>query len=113
MKVSLSSVNRLSILGLLGDKGNITMIKSLRELREDLSFTDDENVLLNFRQLPNGRTTFNDKLVPPKEFIFEGVREIILDEVKTKLREMESKGELLLDHLSLYEVLIENLPQEE
>lgn len=106
MRVKLSIVNRLSLLGLLSNKGNATTLKILRELKEELSFTEEEHAALKFRPLPNGKVAWDEE-VPDKVFDFEGIREIILEEVKTQLRAMEEKKELVLDHLSLYEVLIE------
>ena len=112
MKVKLSVINRLSLLGLLPDKGDITTIKIIRELREELSFTQGEHEILKFR--PTGETNkviWDDAAVPEKEFEFTGIREVILEGVKTQLRTEEQKGTLLLDHLPLYEVLIEEKGQ--
>ena len=107
MKVKLSVVNRLSLLGLLSSKGDLTTIKIIRELREELSLTESEHRVLHIQPLPGGKITFDESAVPFKEVEFEGIRELILGEVKVQLRTMEEKKELELDYLSLYEVLIE------
>lgn len=112
MRVKLSVINRLSLLGLLPNQGDLTTIKIIRELREELSFTPEEHVVINFQPQPDGRLIWNEEALPDKELKFEGIREIILEKVKTQLREMENKGELQLDHLSLYEVLIEEKKEE-
>lgn len=112
MRVKLSVINRLSLLGLLPGQGDLTTIKIIRELREELSFTPDEHIALGFKNMPNGRVLWNEEVLSNKEFEFSGIREIILEKVKTQLRTMEEKGELKLDHLSLYEILIEEKKEE-
>ena len=82
------------------------MLKANRELREELGLTIEERQASGFHALPGGKAGWT--LEPPlKEFEFEGLREILLEEVKTKLRAQEEKKTLELDYLSLYEVLIE------
>ena len=107
MKVRLSVLNRLSLLGLLVNEGDSTTLKILRELREELSFTSDEHVAINFQPQPDGKLIWNDDADPYKEIEFTGIREVILEKAKTQLKEMEKEGKLKLDYLSLYEVLIE------
>jgi len=106
-------MNRLSLLGLLPGQGDLTTIKIIRELREELSFTSDEHVALAFKPMPDGKVLWNQEALPDKEFKFEGIREVILEEVKTQLRTMEEKKILKLDHLSLYEVLVEKKEEKE
>jgi len=102
----LSVQNRLSFLGLVTKTGDSTTLKIVRELREELSFTEDEHALLNFQRLPGDRGKWSDK-VGPKEFEFSGIREVILEEVKSKLAQEEKNKTLELDLLALYEVLVE------
>ena len=113
MKVKLSIMNRLSLLGLLINEGDITTLKILRELREELSFTPEEHVAINFRPQPDGKLIWNDDADPNIEVEFTGIREIILEKVKTQLKEWEKAGTLKLDYLSLYEVLIEGQDEKE
>jgi len=107
MKVRLSVLNRLSLLGLLINEGDSTILKIIRELREELSFTSDEHIAMNFQPQPDGQLIWDDDADPYKEVEFTGIREVILEKVKTQLREMEKAETLKLDYLSLYEVLIE------
>lgn len=109
VKVKLSVLNRFSLLGLLSNKGDLTTLKVIRELREELSFTEDEHALLNFTPTSGNKLTWNEKVDPHKEFEFSGIREILIEEVKTQLRTSEEKKTLELDYLSLYEVLIEKV----
>jgi len=107
MKVKLSVLNRMSLLGLLSSKGDLTTLKILRELREELSFSAEEHAALKFISAPGNRMRWNEKLDPNKEFEFTGIRELLLEEVKTQLRTQEEKKVLELDYLPLYETLIE------
>ena len=111
MKVKLSVLNRLSIVGLLPETGPIATLRINRELREELSCTEEEYKLCNFRPSPDGKMSWDDTAVPPKEFEFAkgSVREVLAEEVKTKLREMEKAGTLKMELISLYEVLVEEV----
>ena len=72
----------------------------------------EEHVAINFRPQPDGKLIWNDENDPYIEVEFTGIREVILEKVKTQLREWEKKGTLKLDYLSLYEVLIEGKEEE-
>ena len=53
----LNVLERLIVIGLLPEKDNYTNLKLLRVARESLSFTEEENKLLNFRmQEVNGKS---------------------------------------------------------
>ncbi len=82
------------------------MLKANRELREELDLTLEEREVSGLHALPGGKAGWTQE-PPLKEFEFEGLREILIEEVKTKLRAEEEKKTLELDYLSLYEVLIE------
>jgi len=98
-------MNRLSLLGLLPNIGDSTTLKIVREMREELSFTPKEHEILQFKPTADGKVTWHE--IPEVEYNYEGIHEIVIEKVKTELRKMEEMGELILDHLSLYEVLIE------
>ncbi len=108
MKVKLSVIHRMSFLGLLGSKGDFTTLKILRELKEELSLTQEEHTLLNMRPGVGSKMMIDETKVPVKEFEFikDSVREMFLEEVKTQLKDKEKKKILELDYLDLYEVLI-------
>ena len=108
MKVKLSVVHRMSFLGLLTNKGDFTTLKILRELREELSLTEKEHELLKIQPLTGTKILLNEKAVPLKEFEFKegSVREVLLEEVKTQLKDQEKAKTLELDYLDLYEVLM-------
>ena len=110
MKVKLSMINRSTLSGRLSTKGDSTMLKANRELREELELTLEERKESGFVVLPDNRVGWVKEII--REFEFEGLREILIEEVKTKLRAEEEKKTLELDNLSLYEVLIEKVDPE-
>ena len=60
--MELSVLERITLQNLLPAKGSYTNLKLLRVAREELSFTDAENKVLNFRQIGEGekaRTVWN------------------------------------------------------
>ncbi len=107
IKVKLAILNRVSLLGLLTKKGDATTLKILRELREELSFDQGEHDLINFKSAPDGKVMYKPDAVPDREYVFEGIREVLVEKVKTELRALEKSGTMELEYLSLYEVLIE------
>jgi hypothetical protein len=60
--MKLSVLERITLQNILPAKGSYTNLKLLRVAREELSFTDAENKVLNFRQIGEGekaRTVWN------------------------------------------------------
>lgn len=101
-------INRISLLGLLSTKGDYTILKANRELREELGLTIEERTESGFVVLPGGKAGWRKEL-PPREFVFEGLREILIGEVITGLAAQQKEKVLELDHISLYEVLVLNI----
>ena len=95
-------LERLLLLGLLPKEGSFTNLKLIRVAREKLSFTEEENKLLNFKQT-------GDQLIWAEHVVEE--TEIEIGEVVTKLavaalKELDSKEKLTEGHISLYDKLI-------
>jgi len=107
MRIKLSVLNRLSLLGLLTNKGDSTTLKILRELREELSFTEEDHKVLQFQPMPGGKAKWNELPLKEVEFKKGSIREGLLEEVKTQLKDLEKKKTLELDYLELWETLIE------
>ena len=108
MKIKFSVIHRMSFLGLLTNKGDFTTLKILRELREELSLTEGEHKVLKLQPLAGTKILLDEKAIPPKEIEFKegSVREVLLEGVKTQLRDQEKAKTLQLDYLDLYEVLM-------
>ena len=93
----LSVKDRLILLGTLANtQGNLTELRIIRELREGLSFSEEEHAQLNIRT--EGERMMWDDSAPPKEVeIGEVARRIIVK----RLRELNSQGQLTDDHLDI------------
>ncbi len=98
-----SVLERLILLNVLPQEANFFNFKLLRVVKEELSFTEEENKLLNFRQVD--KQTVWDDTVQPKEIV---IGEVVTEMIKKALKELDGKEKLTQDHISLYEKFIEN-----
>jgi hypothetical protein len=102
--MKLNVLERLMASSLLPKEGNFTNLKLIRVAREALSFNEDENKILNFRQT-------GDQLVwDTKANILKNIN---LGEVATimlvdALKKLDADGKLTDEHFSLYEKFVEN-----
>lgn len=99
----LTVLERLLALQMLPKEGSYTDLKLIREARESLSFTEEENALLKFRQLEDGRLTW-DQSVDEVEIKLGLVAERKLQDA---LKKISDEGKLTEEYISLYEKLIE------
>ena len=99
MKLSVS--DRLILLGVLPREGDFTTLKILRQMKDDLSFSEEEHKRLNFRQ--EGETILWEEGLEDKEINFgEKATDIIVNAFK-KLNEQKK---LRIEHMELYEKFV-------
>lgn len=99
----LSVKERLILLSTLPAQGDITALKIIRKLREDLSFSEDEHKKLKFIQEQDG-VRWDDKEEMPKDIqIGEKAMDIIVD----SLKKLNAQKKLSMDHLDVYERFVE------
>ena len=92
--------DRFALLNLLPQQGDFTTLKMVRELREDLSFSEEENEALKFVATEEGRVTWAVAGEPNKDFDFSPLQNKLICEALDKA----DKGKKLsLENLSLYE----------
>ncbi len=96
--------DRLLLLSILPDKGDYSTIKIVRQLREALSFTEDEHT-------EYGMNTNGDMITWDDEKA--GIREILVGEKATdiivsSLRKANTESNITEDLLPLYERLVLN-----
>jgi hypothetical protein len=117
-KVELDVLERMTLMSILPKEGTFLNLKLLRVIREELSFTEEENKALQFRQIVQGdqqmvgwNTTTVDPetseqrlACPPKEFVFGEVVEGLIVKALTDLDKAEK---ITADHYSLYEKFME------
>ena len=114
MKVSLSVLERLMVLNMLPAENNVITLRSIRKLKMDIGFTEDELKVLDFKinDAGNGRqtTVWNQNAVPEKEF---EIGEKASDLVKDELKKLNDAGKLTEQHLPLWDKFVEPLRLEE
>jgi len=101
--MKLDVAERINLLSILPQEGSFLTLKIIRELRETLSFTEKEHKTLQFKQLEDGRVSWNTKAAKEKDIeIGKKAKSII----KEKLAELDEQKKLKDNHFSLYEKFI-------
>lgn len=101
----LGVIDRLALLDVLPVQGNYLTLKIVRELREDLSFTEEEHAQLQMEPSVEGGTLIKGdaslvvKLFTPKRV----AREIIVE----SLTKADREKRLTPDHLRVFELFVE------
>lgn len=105
MKLKLNVFERINLLSILPREGNYTTLKLIRKAREDLSFNEEEHKLLQFKNFPDGRISWNVK--SGKECIREfKIGEVVTLQIKDTLKKLNSQKKLKDEHFTLYEKFI-------
>ena len=99
--MKLTVLERILLSNILPVQGNFKTLKMLRILKEDLSFSDEENKGLNFQQ-DGGMLKWNETNKEYEIVIGETMNEIIVG----ALKELDSSNKLTDQHVSLYEKFI-------
>ena len=99
MKVGISE--RIRLLNILPEQGNLLTIKIVRELREALSFTEAEHKEFNVK-VTDDRITWNPDAVAKEIEIGDQAKEII----EKQLRMLNEKDELTVPDITLWEMFI-------
>lgn len=104
--MDLTVFERLNLLSILPQEGDFTSLKIIRELREGLSFDEEENEELNFKYLDDGRVSWNKKTTKDliKNVKIGRKAESIIRE---ELEKLNSQKKLKDIHLELYEKFVE------
>lgn len=100
--MNLNTKERLILVATLPKEGDFTTLKIVRQLREDLSFSEDEHARLHFVNTPEG-VQWQQGGDQPREFaIGAKAKEIIV----AALQQLNDAKRLTADHLSLYEKFV-------
>lgn len=109
---------RITLLGILPKEGNFLTLKIIRKLKEDLSFTEAEHKLYQFKNsgesfvdvdgsvsvVPANSIRWNGDVDQNREFDF-GVK--ATEAVVEALKELDKAKKLQEAHISLYEKFVE------
>ena len=94
---------RLVLISVLPQEGNFTTLKIVRELREELSFTEEEHKVYEFKQEGNIVLWNKAKDTPKEVKIGEKANDII----KEALKKLNEEKKLRDEHIGLYEKFVE------
>ena len=100
--MKLTVLERLLLLNLLPKEGTFTNLKLLRVARESLSFTEEENEALKFKQENDQIIWVNDAVGDKEIDTGEVVKGLIVKELKKLDKEEKLKDEFL----SLFEKFV-------
>jgi len=100
--MELGIADRLVILSILPKEGDITKIRVIRELREELSFDSTEHERIKFEN-KGDIIEWNGEAVI-KDILIDDVRKNI---IRTAFKELNSSGKLNEQHIPLYEKFVE------
>ena len=109
MKTKLNVNERMAALSVIPKEGGFIELRVIKELNAKLEFTPAEVEKLQndaeMKSMPNGGITWNPKKeFPPKEFDF---RDSEISILKIALKRLEGEKKLTLEHLPLYEKIVE------
>ena len=101
---------RLNLLSILPQQGNLATLRIVRDLREKLSLSEEEHKEFGITTTQHeGSVTFNwtndDAALTPREFQFQPKTLSIIIEA---LRQLDSQKQLRPEHISLYETFVED-----
>jgi len=102
--MKLNTLSRLILLNTLPKEGNIMTLKIVRELREELSFSEEEHKELNFRE-QDGKLSW-DMITEDEKKIEIG--EKATDVIVETLKKLDRENKLHEDHLPIWEMFIED-----
>jgi hypothetical protein len=98
----LSVFDRLILLNIMPKEGDITTIKIIRKLKDDLSFSEEDHKALEFKN-ENGNIMWKEEADISKEVeIGEKATDIIAD----ALKKLNKEKKLTEQHVPLYERFI-------
>jgi len=101
--IEVNTMERMVLLSLLPVEASYATWKIIQELRMELSFTEEELVLIDLKPDVNGNTTANWEAVDPKSVEFGVTAARFIEDALLALDEQEK---LLPEHVSLYEKFI-------
>ena len=102
-----SVLERINLLSILPKEGDITTLRIIRDLRDALSFSEDDHKLLHF-QAVGGQTAWDVKGGKAVGLKDVPLGEKALDIIKDVLKKLNEWKKLTLDTLALYERFVEN-----
>lgn len=95
--------DRILLLNILPKEGDVTTIRLVRQLRMDLSFSEEEHAQLHFIHGENGAISWTDGDLS-KEITVGPRARLLIAEV---LRQLDTSKKLTPEYLDLYDAFVE------
>jgi hypothetical protein len=99
----LDTKERLMLLAILPKEGDFTTLKIVRQMRDNLSFTEEEYKALKFVNLPNGQVQWQLSGDISREI---PIGEKATDLIVSALKKLNEAKKLTEDHFGLYEKFV-------
>jgi len=105
MKFQLDVRGRILLLNLLrSSQGDIILMKLIKRVTEDVSFSKEELTGYGFKyNAETGETHWDEGLADKKEI---DIDELIVNLIKSRLRELNKGGKIGLDHIDLWDMFV-------
>jgi hypothetical protein len=101
--MKLSVANRLALLSILPREGNITTIRIVSELKDELSFSEEEHAALKLRQDGDGIGWDHTVKDPMKDI---PIGEKATDTIVESLKRASDRNQLMEAHLGVWDMFI-------
>ncbi|MHA2068124.1 MAG: hypothetical protein ACXABY_27500 [Candidatus Thorarchaeota archaeon] len=101
--MELSVLDRVLLFNVLPAEGNVTSLRIIRKLREDISFSDKENEEFGIKT-EEGKITWNSNGTIKDIEIGEKATDIIVE----ALKDLDKRDKLTVSHLELYDKFIKD-----
>jgi hypothetical protein len=101
----LGAKERIVLFGLLPAEGDVITLRSVKKLREDLAFSEQENAALKMTQTGNGGYQWDPSADAPVEIHIPAK---LHDAIAGNLKRLDTEAKLTLDHLDLFDKFVKN-----
>jgi hypothetical protein len=102
--MELTVKERLVLMGMLPKESNFTTLKIMRKLREELSFSEEEHAIIQFKQ-DGPQLSWNFQANVTKDV---PIGDMMMELIKSDLKKLDKDGKLTEDHFSLFEKFVES-----
>ena len=101
--MELTIQNRILLLNILPKEGNILTLKLMRELKEELSFSEKE-ISENKIEYTDVRIDWDESKKYTKDV---DISDVSMKTIKDSLKTLDQKGKLREEHISLWDLFME------
>lgn len=100
--MKLRMIERMNLLEMLPREGNVLTLRLVRELRETLAPTADEQTAIKMREITGNRIIWDPDLEPKEQYEIQ-ISDAATGVIKPILKRWNDEGKLQEQHLGLWE----------